>query len=440
MLIYLLDQGILKDLKFATFAFENNPQGKLMLSVLFGFSKYYVDNLSENVKRGNRAKVALGWRPNHVPLGYKNDRETKTTIKDSERFPIVRKMFDLALTDGYSVRRIAIETRTWGLMTPKRKRTGGKFLAVSNVYAILTNRFYAGVLEWNGERHPGAHEPMLTLDEFERVQRFLGRRGKPSPSKYFFPFTAFMRCGECSRMVTAENKVNRFGTRYVYYHCTRQRLDYRCKQRSVTPKIIDDAFVDFLRRHTVPEKIHDFAIKELRSGDKHRKTNNDVIQESVRRAVSDAESRLTNLTSLRIRDLIGEDEFTKERKNILDERFRLEQSLPSSNRTDQSFEPLESLLFFSNRAVIWYQQGDNFLKQKIIKSVASNPVLMDKIVSIEAKKGFSNMAEMCNRSKQLTALDEFTELYLNNDPEFMDLLQQVTAIVNEYREKEKRIE
>src|SRR3990172_1524990 len=61
--IYLLDTGRLKDLKFPTFTFESNPQGKFMLSIIFGYSKYYVDSLSENVRRGNRTKVENGWRP-----------------------------------------------------------------------------------------------------------------------------------------------------------------------------------------------------------------------------------------------------------------------------------------------------------------------------------------------------------------------------------------
>src|SRR5690348_14511202 len=65
-IIYLLDRMVLKDMKFATFSFENNPQGKFMLSIIFGYSKYYVDSLSENVKRGNRAKAERGWRPNHA--------------------------------------------------------------------------------------------------------------------------------------------------------------------------------------------------------------------------------------------------------------------------------------------------------------------------------------------------------------------------------------
>ena len=82
-----LDQKALKDLKFATFSFENNPQGKLMLSVLLGFSKYYVDALSENVKRGFRTRVDQGWRPGQAPLGYINDPETKTIVKDPIHFP-----------------------------------------------------------------------------------------------------------------------------------------------------------------------------------------------------------------------------------------------------------------------------------------------------------------------------------------------------------------
>lgn len=50
-IIYLLDTGIIKELKFPTFWFENTPQGKCMLSIAFGQSKYYIDNLSENINR-----------------------------------------------------------------------------------------------------------------------------------------------------------------------------------------------------------------------------------------------------------------------------------------------------------------------------------------------------------------------------------------------------
>src|SRR6266851_6770668 len=119
-IIYLLDTKSLKDLRFATFSFENNSQGKFMLSIIFGYSKYYVDSLSENVRRGNRTKVENGWLPNHAPLGYLNDPVTRTIVSDPERFTLVKKMWGLMLSEAYSPRKIRdIATHEWGLRTRK---------------------------------------------------------------------------------------------------------------------------------------------------------------------------------------------------------------------------------------------------------------------------------------------------------------------------------
>ena len=77
-IVYLLDQSLLVALKFPTFWFENTSQGKFMLSMAFSQSKYYVDNLSENTKRGLRQKVRRGEMPGVAPIGYYNDMRTKT--------------------------------------------------------------------------------------------------------------------------------------------------------------------------------------------------------------------------------------------------------------------------------------------------------------------------------------------------------------------------
>src|SRR3989304_6297905 len=84
-IIYLLDTGKIKDLKFPTHWFENTPQGKFMLNIAFGQSKYYVDNLSENIKRGHRAKLRKGVYPGSAPLGYLNNHRTRDIDIDYER-------------------------------------------------------------------------------------------------------------------------------------------------------------------------------------------------------------------------------------------------------------------------------------------------------------------------------------------------------------------
>ena len=54
---------MIKALKFPTVRFDPDPQGKFMLNIMFGQSKYYVDSLSENTKRGLREKVRRGEYP-----------------------------------------------------------------------------------------------------------------------------------------------------------------------------------------------------------------------------------------------------------------------------------------------------------------------------------------------------------------------------------------
>lgn len=94
-LIYLLDTGKLLDLKFPSFWFDNTPQGKFMLNLAFGQSKYYVDNLSENVKRGLRQKIRNGVWPSQAPYGYLNNKITKGIELDQEKSKVVKNAFEI---------------------------------------------------------------------------------------------------------------------------------------------------------------------------------------------------------------------------------------------------------------------------------------------------------------------------------------------------------
>lgn len=52
---------------------------------------------------------------------------------------------------------------------------------VSTVRTILRNRLYTGQFEWNGKLIQGKHEPLVSIDLWERVQGTMdGRRAKKS--------------------------------------------------------------------------------------------------------------------------------------------------------------------------------------------------------------------------------------------------------------------
>ncbi len=64
----------------------------------FGIATKFIDDLRANVKRGNRARFERGWPNFRPPIGYIEDRATKTAITDPERFPLVRRMWDELLS------------------------------------------------------------------------------------------------------------------------------------------------------------------------------------------------------------------------------------------------------------------------------------------------------------------------------------------------------
>jgi len=428
-IIYLLDRMVLKDMKFATFSFENNPQGKFMLSIIFGYSKYYVDSLSENVKRGNRAKAERGWRPNHAPLGYRNDRTTSTIIKDPDRFALVRRMFDLMLTGAYSPRRICEMARyEWGFRTPQRKRVGAKPLALSAVYKILSNPFYAGVLVWAGKVYEGAHEPVVTIDEFERVQALLHRQGKAKPHKRCFPFTGLIRCGECGLLVTAEDRTNRYGYRYIYYHCSKRKIGERCTQRHIRAEMLERQIEEWLRTLSIPERLAAWAQRHWQLNAQSRREIIAAQKLALDQAVEANSRSLSTLTSLRVRDIITDVEFLAERRKLELEGLRLKQEVQRASEVSISFEPATALVSFNNRAVLWLHRGDCRTKRAIIECVGSNLTLKDKKLSIEAKRPFTSIATARDFPQLCAAVEDIRTLYEQKDPELLKTLERIKEL------------
>ena len=58
-------------------------------------AKNYVDNLSEEVKKGLREKADQGHWPTVAPVGYVNNRETRRIEVDPVRGPLVAHVFEL---------------------------------------------------------------------------------------------------------------------------------------------------------------------------------------------------------------------------------------------------------------------------------------------------------------------------------------------------------
>ena len=386
-IIYLLDTGTIRDLKFATYTFENNSQGKFMLQIMFGQSKYYSDALSENVKRGNRTRVQQGWRPNVAPLGYLNDKETRTILPDPHRFGLVRQLFELAMAGAYSPRQLVIYAeQQLALTTPIRKKRGGGPLKLSAIYKLLRNPFYAGQIVWGGQVFPGKHQPMLTLAEFDLIQQRLRRQGQPQPSKNEFLYAGLLRCS-CGRRITAEAKINRYGRRYVYYHCTRTSALDRCFEPAVNERDLNAQVIEFLSTLTVAAEMEQW-IEEAAKGaySDHAARERDRLT-SIDRSLTELSTQLDELTAIRLRRLLTDEEFAREKRQLEDRRARLLEQ--KAEEPIDFIELSQTGKSICKYAPVWFSAANISARREFLRTVAIELFLSGKKLFVQAAFPFA---------------------------------------------------
>jgi site-specific DNA recombinase len=70
-------------------------------------AKNYIDNLSEEVKKGMLEKAEQGQYPSKAPLGYKNNTLTHVIDVDPETAPLGQELFRLYATQRHSLKQLA---------------------------------------------------------------------------------------------------------------------------------------------------------------------------------------------------------------------------------------------------------------------------------------------------------------------------------------------
>ncbi len=429
---WMLQEGIIKHIQ--TFDRAYYPEDNFLLMYFeFGMANQFILDLSKNVKRGLRAKLEQGWRPNLAPLGYLNDKTKgkgrNEIVKDPERFALVKKMWKLMVSGSYTPPKILeIATNRWGLRTRV-----GKMLSRSMVYRIFTNPFYTGLFEFprgSGNWYQGKHEPIVTLREYDRVQSFLGRKGNPRPKRHIFAFRGMIRCGECGATITPDKKNQTIcsGCRYkfssnnrktcprcqtpvedmkrpivlsyLYYRCTK-RKDPNCSQGSIEIKELERQIDETLSRVQISESFKNWAIKYLKKENEKEAATQQTILSSQRRAYDSCLKKLDNLLQLKISpsnsdgSLLSDEEYAKRKGKLMEEKLRLEEILHDrEGRIDRWLEVAESTFDFACHARQWFQNGTPEEKTRILQALGSNLNLKDKILQIELKKTFLWLADV----------------------------------------------
>ncbi len=366
-IIYLVDKGVIEDLRFPTYRFDNTAQGKFMLSIAFGQSKYYIDNLSENIKRGIRQKVRNGVYPSLAPVGYLNDPKSRNIVIDKDKAPLIRKIFELYATGDYTLDRLKDTVTSIGFRT-----TNDKMIGVSKLRLILMNPFYYGMFKYWGETFEGTHEPIITKKLFEKCQSVMKRRGKPRKAKHRFIFRGVMKCGECGRMITAEIHKD-----YIYYRCTKRYTT--CSQKYIREEALAKQIRGIFQKVSLCDDWTSKILRELEKDRVRDVQSSRPHQQNLEREIASIDTKINRLVDIYLEDTITKDEYTKKKESLLNKKKDLQEALRDFADGDNNwFEQASSFVTLLNRAG-YIMRGGNLESQKeFLEKIGSNFILKER--------------------------------------------------------------
>jgi len=381
-IIYLVDQGIIKDLRFPTYRFDDNAQGKFMLSIAFGQSKYYIDALSENIKRGIRLKLSKGIWPQWAPIGYINDRITRTIIVDEGKAPFITKSFALYATGEYALSELRDKITSLGLTGYKNKP-----LSISQYQHTLKNPIYYGVFRYKGEIYEGTHEPIITKKLFDKCQEVMARRGRPKKESKRFVLRGLMKCGECGRMITAETQKG-----HTYYRCTKRYTI--CSQKYVREELLSQQISSILQKVSLCDDWTANILKELEKDKLEAVHSSRPHQQNLRDKIVSVDNKINKLIDMYLENSLSLEEYQKAKEKLINEKKESQESLKDfADGGDNWFELAKDFVTTLNRIDYAVREGNLESQKEFLEKIGSNFILKERSLIFSTEKPFSLFAE-----------------------------------------------
>ena len=403
----LIDHVDYNGMLIVTPTMDYDRNNSTFLFIEFGMATKFSKDLSDNVKRGMNTKVQNGWRPGSAPLGYLNDffkpKGEKEVLVDPERFDLCRKWWELMLTGQETVESSLEKITALGL---KSKRTG-KAVSRTEAFRMFRNIFYAGFFDYNKDRHDGRHKPMISLDEYNRVQDIMDGRVRVHKVFNDFYFMKLLKCGECGSGITAENHTKKYKNGnsqvFVYARCVKKKGP--CKQKYlnaielekqviafVNSLEIKPSFIDWIRTNLKRRNEKEFEFERIQKGKLTKRLDAILLEKK-------------NLYGMKIDGMLSEEDYQKDKNRLLAEEKQIKNGM-ATDGVDSWTKVMEEVLAFASNVTKIFHEGDTETKRMVLRILGSNLLLFDRLVRIEAKNAFIYLKDA---QKVITDKNEWLE-------------------------------
>lgn len=359
----------------------------LVWDMKVAIARFYTNNLSEEVKKGQKEKLSQGWLPCRPPLGYLTvgEKGHKVHHLDEKTAPLIKMAFENYASGSYSLMAIRDQLYTDGLRT----RSGAK-LSKSRLADLFHDPFYYGAIRWNDVVYGhGSHEPLISKEVFDKVQLVASGKKAPQFRRRFFQFRKMLTCGECGGTITAEIKKGR----YIYYHCNHYRS---CAQEGSTPESnIENQLFGVFKFF---EAITPDEAEVIKARIKQNHAQEIEYKEKTIRALNERYSalqrRLDNLYNDRLDEKISVAMWQTKQKEITDEQAILQEQLAKLKSEEAKyFEIWLNIIDLARRAREIYEKRSPEERRLLLSHIFSNLMLKDGKVAYKLKESTEAIAK-----------------------------------------------
>ncbi len=231
--------------------FGEDPDSLLVENMMACVSQHHRQKNAEQVKNRMRGRILNGYWTFSKVVGYKYkliEGQGKMLIRNEPLASVVQEALE-----GYASGRFSSQSEVKRFLEsspvfPKNEKGGVHFQYVQK---ILVKSLYAGYLDvpkWSISLQPGKHEPLITFETWQAIQKRMEEEGyAPSRNDVHedFPLRGFVACAGCGKPVTAGWSKGR-NTKYPYYLCqTKGCRDYK---KSIRREKIEGEFEKLLHQ------------------------------------------------------------------------------------------------------------------------------------------------------------------------------------------------
>lgn len=383
---------------------------KFMHRIKAILAQQYIENLSEEVRKGQREKAEEGIYPSKAPVGYKNvdDGHGKRIIViDTKQALFVRKAFELYATGLYSANTINNMLYKEGFRTD-----GGNKFSKRTFERMFKNIFYIGKFEYRGYICENAqHEALIDTETFNAIQRRLGTFKTERTHDIQFPYQGFIKCSVCGSMLSPELKRGK----YIYYHCN----DYHkngCRRLSyVNQDKVDKAIAEILSRFKISDSLVNQVMSVIKTLHLEKNKYQEQSYKKIHEQINRLQKRIEQAYSDKCDGKIDNNFWSSQNKKWHAEKAELIEQLNRMNTADEKFYiTCEQLLNFVKDAHKMFLSGSVEDKRFITQLVVSKCTYYNKKLDIELFPVFYSLMGLPVLTGSETATIEQPEMQTTN--------------------------